>query len=101
MFTALSSGGGKHMEVNLRAVYGMRAIGVEHKQLQKLCSHMNMPEPMNISSYNKVSCVLKDTVQVIAEKSMADVAEQLKGPNNDTNDAAVSIDGSEKGLHLR
>ena len=25
---------------------------------------------------------------------MADVAEQLKGPNNDTNDAAVSIDGT-------
>ena len=44
--------------------------------------------------FNKVSCVLKGTVQVIAEKSMADVAEQLKGPNNDTNDAAVSIDGT-------
>ena len=25
---------------------------------------------------------------------MADVGEQLKGPNNDTNDAAVSIDGT-------
>ena len=51
------------MEVNLHAVYGMRAIGVRHKQLQKLCSHMNMPEPMNISSFNKVPCVLKGTVQ--------------------------------------
>ena len=58
-----NSGGGKHMEVNLRAVYGMRAIGVGHKQLEKLCSHRNMPEPMDMSSYNKVSCVLKDTVQ--------------------------------------
>jgi len=36
-------GGNKYMEVNVRAVYRIRAIGAGHKQLEKFCIYMNMP----------------------------------------------------------
>ena len=46
-----NKGGGKFMEVNVRAVYGMRAVGLGHTPLKKLCCYMNMPEPMHPTSY--------------------------------------------------
>jgi len=39
----VNKGGNKYMEVNVRAVYGMRAISAGHKQLEKFCIYMNMP----------------------------------------------------------
>lgn len=43
-----NKGGNKFIEVNARVVYAMRAFGAGHKQLEKFCSCMSMPEPMNI-----------------------------------------------------
>jgi len=37
--------GNKHMEVIVRAVYGMRAIGSGHKQLEKFCIYMTYLSP--------------------------------------------------------
>ena len=59
-------GGGKHMEINLRAVYGMRSIGVGHASLGKMCCHLNMPEPMNCKNYDKLSNMLRDAVKIVA-----------------------------------
>lgn len=86
-----NKGGNKYMEVNARAVYGMRAIGAGHKQLEKFCSYMNMPEPMNIRAFNNMSNRLRDAVRGVAEKSMESVANEL---HKDADDVAVSIDGT-------
>ena len=89
----MQKGGGKHMEVNVRAVYGMRAIGAGHSQLEKVCSYLNMPEPMNILAYKKLSDHLKEAVQNVAEQSMAEVSKDLRG-DDEEKDVAVSIDGT-------
>ena len=88
-----NKGGNKHKEVNVRAIYGMRAIGSGHKQLEKFCTFMNMPKPMNITAYNKLSCHLKDTVRKIAEQSMDDVASELR-ESGGGDDVAVAVDGT-------
>ena len=86
-------GGGKHMEINLHSVYGMRSIGAGHASLGKLCCHLNMPEPMKCKNYDKLSNTLRDAVKIIAERSMVDVVEELRG-ENETADASVSVDGT-------
>ena len=82
-------GGGKHMEINLRAVYGMRSIGAGHASLGKMRCHLNMPEPMN----SKLSNTLRDAVKIVAERNMVDVVEELRG-ENETAYASVSVDGT-------
>ena len=81
-------GGDKHMEINLRSVYGMRSIGAGHASLGKLCCHLNMPKPMNSKNYDKLSNTLRDAVKIVAERSMVDVVEELRG-ENETADACV------------
>ena len=74
-------GGGKFMEVNLHAVYGMQAIVVGYTPLTKLCCYFNMPEPMSSDNYDNISKTVKDVTKVVAEKSMADAAKEVKGEN--------------------
>jgi len=81
------------MELNVRAVYGMRSIGTGHSQLEKLCTYLNMPPPMDNSAYKKLSDNVKDAVKDVVEKSMADVSKELRG-DDDKKDVAVFIDGT-------
>ena len=74
-------GGGMFMEVNLRAVYGKRAIGVGYTPLKNLCCYLNMPEPMSSDNYDNISKTVKDATKVVAEKSMADATKDVKGEN--------------------
>ena len=46
----IMKGGGKYMEVNCRAVYGMHSIGVGTQSVKKLCCFMNMTELWGIIS---------------------------------------------------
>ena len=87
-------GGGMHMEINLRAVYGMRSIGAGHASLGKMCCHLNVPEPMNSKNYGRSSNTLRDALKIVAERgSMVDVVEELRG-ENETADASVPVDGT-------
>ena len=88
-----NKGGGNYMEVNVRAVYGMRAVGGGHTALKKFCCYMDMPEPMNSSSYDHTSNEINEAAKVVAERSMSDVAKDLRG-DNESADVAVSVDGS-------
>ena len=74
-------GGGKFMDVNLRAVYGMRAIGVGYIPLKKLYCYLNMPEPISSDNYDNISKTVKDLTKVVAEKSMVDAAKEVNGEN--------------------
>ena len=62
---------------------------------------MDMPEPMNSSSYDHTSNEIKEAAKVVAERSMSDVAKDLRG-DNESADIAVSVDGSwqKKGIHV-
>ena len=83
--------GRKHSEINVRMVYGMRVVGAGHSQLEKLCSMLNMPRPMNKSSYDKSVESLNSVVKSVAEKSMDDAADELRKISTD---CAIGIDGS-------
>ena len=91
--TGNNKGGGKFMEVNLRAVYGMREIGMGHTPLKKLCSFMNMPEPMSNDNFDNITKTLKDVTKVVTEKSMTDASKELRG-DEETMEASVSVDGT-------
>ena len=82
----------KPFEVNFRAVYGIRTIGGDHTNLEKLCGLLNMPKPMTV---NKISNVLRDAAKVVAEESMNAAAKDFKNSNDvDILNIGVSIDGS-------
>ena len=40
-----------------------------------------MPEPMSSDDYDNISKTVKDVTKVVAEKSMADAAKEVKGEN--------------------
>ena len=52
----------------------MQAFRVGYTPLKKLCCYLNMPEPMSSDDYDNIS-------KVVAEKSMADAAKEVKGEN--------------------
>lgn len=70
--------GMKTMEVNVRAVYGFRSIGIGHALIKKLCGYLNMPPPMQKSAYDDISNRIKLASKEIAEKSMSDTADSLR-----------------------
>ena len=59
----------------------MRATGVGYTPLKKLCCYLKMPEPMSSDNYDNISKTVKDVTTVVAEKSMADAAKEVKGEN--------------------
>ena len=70
------------MEINARAVYGTRSIGIGFS-LSELCGFLNMPPPMTQTSYNNMSNIIKAISKNAAEKSMSDAATCLrKGEKN-------------------
>ena len=74
--------GGNTMEINARAVYGTRSIGISFS-LSKFCGFLNMPPPMTQTSYNNMSNIIKAISKNAAEKSMSDAATCLrKGEKN-------------------
>ena len=62
-------------------MYGIRATGVRYTPLKKLCCYLNMPEPMRSDNHDNISKTVKDVTKVVAEKSMADAAKEVKGEN--------------------
>lgn len=85
--------GKKSMEVNIRAVYGFRCIGVGYSLISKLCGFLNMPQPMAKESYDHLANRIKLASKTIAEKSMSDAAAELR-KGNKTADVGVSVDGT-------
>ena len=49
-----NKGGQKLYDVNVRAIYGCRQVGVGHEHLKKLCCYLNMPEPMSSKNYQNI-----------------------------------------------
>ena len=88
------SKGMKPFEVNIRSVYALRSTGVGHTGLEKFCGMMNMPPPMTVGNYNKISDNLKDAAKEVAIKSMKDAAIEAKKYQEGIGDIGVSVDGT-------
>ena len=81
------------MEVNVQAVYACRKIGSGYNHLQTFCCYMNIPKPMRNEIYMNRSSLLAKSCKSIAEKTMSNAANALRGPN-DQGDIGVSGDGT-------
>ena len=85
--------GDNKLDVNIGMVYGMRAIGRGYSSLRRLRGYLDSPESMTVNNYDKLSKSIKAVTKNVAERSMLDASEELKG-EMDTADVAVSVDGS-------
>ena len=83
----------KTMEINVRAVYGFRNIGVSHTLLTKLCGFLNMSLPVTKNAYDGLSYSIKVTSKQVAKKRMSDAAARLR-ETEQTADVGVSVDGT-------
>ena len=93
-----SKKGMKPFEINIRAVYGMRAIGADHASLEKFCGFLNMPKPMTAKNFINISNNLRDAAKVVAQRSMMTAVNELRIKSNlnetDIIDTGVSVDGT-------
>ena len=69
----------KTMEINVRAVYGFRSIGVGHTPLTKLFGFLNIPPPITENAHDGPSYSTKAASKQVVEKSMSDAAAKLRG----------------------
>ena len=82
--------GDNKFDVNIRMVYRMIAIGRGYSPLKRLCGYLDLPEPMTVNNYDKLSKSIKAVTKNVAEWSMLDASKVLKG-EMDTADAAVFV----------
>ena len=81
------------MEINVRAVYGCRSIGVGFSQMTKLFGYLNMPSPMTQATYDNLADGIKSACKVVAEESMSEAAAELRHGKKSA-DIGVSVDGT-------
>ena len=65
-------------EVNMRAVYAMITVGLDHTGLDKICCMMNLPKAMTVKNFNRISDTLSDAAKHVAETSMNNAVVALK-----------------------
>ena len=84
--------GMKLFDVNVRTVYGLRAIGGGFSSLRKFCGYLNMTKPLTQKNFDRLSRQIMMATINVAEKSMSDAALELRETEN--TDVGVSIDGT-------
>lgn len=89
-----NKGGMKPYEVNYRAVYATRSIGIDHSGLETFCGILNMPKPMTACNYNNISNIFRDAAKEVAEKSMNAAINDLRKQDDEMIDIGVSVDGT-------
>lgn len=89
-----SKSAGRGYDVNKRMAYTMRVLGHGHSGLEKFAHLMNMPKPMTPNNYDKIIASASDIAKDVAEGSMSDVAEELRGSNDGVVDIGVTGDGT-------
>ena len=64
--------GMKPFEVNARIVYVLRTC-LGYTALEKLCCIMNMPKPMTVPNFDKITNKTRDSAKVVAEISILEI----------------------------
>ena len=57
----------KVFDINVRTIYGMRAVGGGHSALERFRGYANMPKPMTKNNHDKISRHITVAIQEIAE----------------------------------
>ena len=81
------------IEVNIRMALAMRNLGIGYEGIQTFCMHMNMPDPMNKTAYQRTINVLHNAYMHVAAESMKQASDDVK-VKEDSSDIAVSFDGT-------
>ena len=90
---------GRYFEVNRRAVFARRAVGLGREGLVKFCALMDMPPPMSNTSYQAHQDALLVAAGDVAQHSLtsatATVREQAETEGSSARgDVAVTFDGT-------
>ena len=73
----------------------MRSLGQVYCGIEKFTAHMNLPPPMTQYNYDKVVKTIEKAVYDVAEDSMKDAADELRGDSQEKFiDVDISGDGS-------
>lgn len=83
-------------EVNRRAVYAMRTVGVGLTGLKRFCGVMNMLPPVGPTTYRLINSQIARATKMAGTESMKQaVFEEVRATNTDSNtDITVSGDGT-------
>ena len=90
---------GRYFEVNRRAVFAGRAVGLAREGLMKFCALMDMPPPLSTPTYQAHQHALLVAAQDVAKRSLdqAAAAVREKGESEGStspSDIAVTFDGT-------
>ena len=69
---------GRFFEVNRRAVFAGRAVGMARERLVRFCALMNMPTPMSKSTYQRHQAALLNAANTVAKQSHDNAAETVR-----------------------
>ena len=70
--------GPKTIDAYLRIILAFREIGKGYSSIKKFCGLMNMPDPMNKSSFNSLNEEIANSYNYIAEASMNNAAKKYE-----------------------
>ena len=86
--------GMKPFEINARIVYALCTCGLGYAAVETLCCIMNMPKPMRVANFDKITNKIRDSAKVVAEISMNNDAAELKKGSQGIVDIGVTVDGT-------
>ena len=84
----------KLFEINARIGYDLRTYGLGYAALETLCCIMNMPKPMTVADFDKITNKIRDSAKVVAEISMNNAAAELKKGSQGIVGIGVTVDGT-------
>ena len=82
----------KLYDLNIRLVYGLRAIGKGRAAAEKFCGIMNLNPP--VSKYHIHERYLVSRSEYVCKQSMREAVEEAVSKNDGCRDLSVAIDGS-------
>lgn len=86
-------------DVNCRFTYAMRQCGQGYAGIERFTTLMDMPPPFTQNNYDKIVKKIRNSVKLVAKKSMKDAATEVKSlskgnPSDNIYDIPVSCDGT-------
>ena len=76
-------------DLNVRLVYGLRAIGKGYTSAQRLCGILNLPAPP--TQYKKHELFIGGAIQTLCEDSMRKVVEEAVFHNENSNNRDLYV----------
>ena len=68
---------GHCFEINRRITYAMRLIGCGLSAMERFCSSMNMPPPVNLKAFEHHNKAILRAIKDVAEETMNDAAQEI------------------------